>query len=292
MCNDYRFFNLVIMPDTPIQVSGHAGSLSMHAGGAWILKQCSAVEAHFYQSVWQEDTEGADALRPLMPVCYGIADDRGQWLPGWSCPLQLEPSSMYHVLLENLTAGFERPCVSDWKIGTQLYDERDPYLTEEKRTRMQRKAAETTSGSFGLRVTGWQTWNKAQQTYIRANKAPGRAANTVADLDSLWQHVLDGGDERCNALRRRISRYTLQQLEHIQQVMSSLEVRVRGASVLVIYEGDDETAAAKLSGSGGPPVSLRLIDYAHARWCHGEGPDPGAALGLTTLIGVVRRACD
>lgn len=277
------------MADAPIQVSGHAGSLSVHAQGSWVLKQCSPVEAHFYQSVWQENVLGAEALRPLMPKCYGIAGNDGRWLSGWGAPFAVDSSPMYSVLLENLTNGFVRPCVSDWKIGTQLYDERDPLLTDEKRTRMQRKAAETTSGSFGLRVTGWQTWNTATDTYMRADKAPGRAARSLEDLDALWLAVLDGGSTECTARRRDLGKYILHELEHIRNVLSTLDLRIRGASVLVIYEGDESAAKARLATSS--PVCLRVIDYAHARWCHGEGPDSGADLGLNTLISVVQRTC-
>lgn len=277
------------MADAPIQVSGHAGSLSVHAQGSWVLKQCSPVEARFYQSVWQDSVPGAEALRPLMPACYGIADNHGDWLSGWDVPLSLESSPMYSVLLENLTQGFVRPCVSDWKIGTQLYDERDPLLTDVKRTRMQRKAAETTSGSFGLRVTGWQTWNTATNTYTRADKAPGRAARTLEDLDALWLRVLDGGSAESTLARRNLGKYILRDLGRIKHVLGTLDLRIRGASVLVIYEGDEAAVKARLSSSS--PVCLRVIDYAHARWCHGEGPDRGADLGLETLISVVRRTC-
>lgn len=277
------------MADAPIQVSGHAGSLSVHADGSWVLKQCSPVEAHFYQSVWQEDVPGSETLRPLMPACYGIADKDGQWLDGWGEPFALKPSPMYSVLLENLTEGFVRPCVSDWKIGTQLYDERDPLLTDEKRARMQRKAAETTSGSFGLRVTGWQTWNTNTNSYVRADKAPGRAAESHDDLIALWMRVLDSGSAECTAERRQLCKYVLRELEHIRNVLRTLDLRIRGASVLVIYEGDADAAKAMLATSS--PVSLRVIDYAHARWCHGEGPDRGAELGLDTLISVVQRTC-
>ncbi|WFD33690.1 hypothetical protein MCUN1_000503 [Malassezia cuniculi] len=278
------------MTDVPIQVSGHEGSLSVHADGSWVLKQCTSVEANFYQSVWKQDTPGADELKPLMPICYGIADQDGQWLPGWDSPMQLERSSAFSILLENLTSGFVRPCVSDWKIGTQLYDERDPLLTDEKRTRMQRKAAETTSGSYGLRVTGWQTWNATTKAYYRAGKEPGRAATSLDDLDELWRRVMDGDDDVGGTPNSRIlGRYIVEQLQHIRHVLSTLHVRIRGASILVIYEGDSDAAKKRLES--GSPVSLRLIDYAHARWCHDEGPDAGADLGLETLIGVVQRTC-
>lgn len=56
-------------------------------------------------------------------------------------------------MLENLTYGYLHPSVLDAKLGTVLYDEN---ATEEKKARMIKKAAETTTGQVGLRLTGCQ----------------------------------------------------------------------------------------------------------------------------------------
>lgn len=57
------------------------------------------------------------------------------------------------LVLENLTHRFLRPNVLDIKLGTQLYDED---ASAEKRERMQRASEASTSGTTGIRLTGFQ----------------------------------------------------------------------------------------------------------------------------------------
>lgn len=61
------------------------------------------------------------------------------------------------ILIENLTAetptagGFVRPTVIDLKLGTQMWD---PDSSEEKKERMEKVSKETTTGRWGVRITG------------------------------------------------------------------------------------------------------------------------------------------
>lgn len=48
---------------------------------------------------------------------------------------------------------FQKPNLLDIKLGTVLYDED---ATPEKRARMEKAAAETTSSETGIRITGFQ----------------------------------------------------------------------------------------------------------------------------------------
>lgn len=57
------------------------------------------------------------------------------------------------LVLENLTHRFQRPNVLDIKLGTQLYDED---ASDEKKERMQRASEASTSGTTGIRLTGFQ----------------------------------------------------------------------------------------------------------------------------------------
>lgn len=57
------------------------------------------------------------------------------------------------LVLENLTHRFVRPNVLDIKLGTQLFDE---HASEEKKARMTKAAADTTSAQTGVRLTGFQ----------------------------------------------------------------------------------------------------------------------------------------
>jgi 1D-myo-inositol-tetrakisphosphate 5-kinase/inositol-polyphosphate multikinase len=57
------------------------------------------------------------------------------------------------IVLQNLTHPFVRPCVLDVKLGTQLYDED---ASPEKARRMEEVSRATTTGTTGLRLTGFQ----------------------------------------------------------------------------------------------------------------------------------------
>lgn len=78
-------------------------------------------------------------------------------------------------MLENLTYGYLHPSVLDAKLGTVLYDEN---ATEEKKARMIKKAAETTTGQVGLRLTGCQ---------VRAQRAGAGTRPNLADRQTWHQ---------------------------------------------------------------------------------------------------------
>lgn len=101
-------------------------------------------------------------------------------------------------------------------------------------------------------------------------------------------------------------------------------MRFIGASILLVYEGDEDKLrqafeqadAGKVRGDGGepdvavvddedsedevsvasdadsevdeicPPITLRMIDFAHTWLVEGEGPDRGVLKGVETLEGL------
>lgn len=91
----------------------------------------------------------------------------------------------------------------------------------------------------------------------------------------------------------------------IRQVLTSFEMRMVGASILIAYEGDWEQAKEKLARTEdeeeeegeddesedeekpGPPYVVKLIDFAHTRITLGRGPDEGVLTGLDTLLGLI-----
>jgi 1D-myo-inositol-tetrakisphosphate 5-kinase/inositol-polyphosphate multikinase len=111
----------------------------------------------------------------------------------------------------------------------------------------------------------------------------------------------------------------------LKSVLETLEMRFVGASILLVYEGDeaklqeafDHVDAGKVRGDGAepdvaivddddddeddedddderseasedqveicPPITLRMIDFAHTWLVEGEGPDRGVLKGVETL---------
>lgn len=107
---------------------------------------------------------------------------------------------------------------------------------------------------------------------------------------------------------------------HLRDVLASLEIRMVGGSLLVVYEGDEEKAregvawmkewekSVKDDGDDDDvlnddgesededddetsedittpsPYTVKLIDFAHTRFAPGLGPDEGVLLGLSTFL--------
>ena len=93
-----------------------------------------------------------------------------------------------------------------------------------------------------------------------------------------------------------------EEIAEIREVFSSLEIRMVGASLLIIYEADWTRAEESLTSFSededekkdeddesdsirpGPPFVVKLIDFAHTRLAPGEGPDQSVLLGMDTIL--------
>ena len=267
-----------------IQVGGHPGIVQ--ECGQYVLKRALNTETMFYETTY-ETSGGSDAkkamFRAWMPLCYGIADAQGHWLPGWPrIPLddvQLPQLSIgsHTLVLENLVRPFVYANVCDIKLGTILYNDQNTELSSEKRERMHQKASDTTSGTFGIRITGFCTWDASKQAFVQSGKAPGKAARTKEDLQRL---LYDAWGASSPVRERVIHTHLLPRIEALRDTLAHLPVKIRSASVLVIMEGDDARLQALLA-RGERVLDVRIIDFAHSRWA--EAPDDGVLLGLETL---------
>lgn len=86
----------------------------------------------------------------------------------------------------------------------------------------------------------------------------------------------------------------IKDLEEVHAIFSKVEVRMRGASLLVVYEGEPSRLGQALAGGGGGEADegqaqVRLIDFGHATLVPGQGPDQGVLLGLSTVLDLARR---
>ncbi|OAG43185.1 hypothetical protein AYO21_02471 [Fonsecaea monophora] len=121
--------------------------------------------------------------------------------------------------------------------------------------------------------------------------------------------------QRAEFLIRRFIR----ELESIQYVLENEESRMYSASVLMVYEGDPQTLEASIAkeeeedardaGDGDNEDNeedededddeeedvrphkvheVRLIDFAHAKWTPGDGPDQNVLAGIQSLLRILR----
>ena len=251
------------------------------------------------------------------------------------------------VVLENVAAGFKKPNILDVKLGARLWSDDAPMA---KKVKLDKVAEETTSKPLGLRIAGMKTYqgipnngeeNITSDGYRLYDKSYGRtfSAETIAQGFEDYFRLTKGVKAK-GAIRKVIKRF-VEDLRAIESVMEKEESRMYSASLLLVFEGDQqalEDAFAterdiiasldrKLSngndrvdddlmegngptdGSGivanvnvddregeegdedeevkFPAIqNLKLIDFAHAEWTPGQGPDENMLHGIrnTTKI--------
>ncbi|BGP32830.1 hypothetical protein JCM10296v2_004615 [Rhodotorula toruloides] len=333
------------------QVGGHAATiLASPIDASTLIKPASARELAFYTQVAPTLADGT-FVGEWTPAFYGTLKLEGK--VGQSGAVEtldtdgdeegeVEPEML---VLENLTYRFLRPNVLDIKLGTQLFDED---ASEEKKARMTKAAAASTSGETGIRLTGFQVWDAASQGYIPTAKPYGRSLKPAElssgiarffypPLSSLSQAEKDALNDALPSsapstsattsattvatpatpatpptpaplpldLLLPVLRTLVRRLDELISLFSTLEVRMRGGSLLIVTEGDpsaleaallrsmeDEDDSASVSTTDGDgnakphtrlAYEMRLIDFAHTRAAPGEGPDEGVLKGLRTV---------
>lgn len=226
-------------------------------------------------------------------------------------------SDKEYIVLQNLYDGFSQPCILDIKLGAVLVDDT---VTEEKRQRLAKVSAETTSGSLHFRVCGMKVFSGTSTekpvelfpemastvdvvaadggNYIKYNKFFGRALTK----DSVAAGIAQFFPDRLPLRKQLLTRFH-QRLQLIYNCLLDAEIRVKSGSLLFIYEGDPERwdsvddeayfAADPLVDDGVGPDDeieeytlsrLGFIDFAHSKYTPGEGPDENIVVGVENLI--------
>lgn len=197
----------------------------------------------------------------------------------------------------------------DIKLGAQLWDEA---AKPEKRARLDEVSRASTSGSLGYRIAGMRTFvgEKGPEVpgdlkeYVEAddkgywvyNKMYGRKFSAEDVEEGFKAYLLPQVKSKEDVDRAsEVATYFLDQVTDIQKVFESKESRMYSASILFVYEGDREEyektkkvlADYKPSGDEEDEdedlpklAAVKMIDFAHATWHPGKGPDENALHGI------------
>ncbi|KAI5363127.1 putative inositol polyphosphate kinase [Septoria linicola] len=299
--------------------AGHDGVLSDESGEL-IIKPCTDAEVAFYQESLQNHPKFYELMPTFMGTLTlgapaAIPDVTATHEP--ELTQEQKDKNLLHgkaldtqtaIVLENLEAGFKKPNVLDLKLGSILYDL--DKTKPEKAERLDKVASETTSGSLNFRIAGMKVWNG--QSYDTYDKFYGRqfTSSNVNSGFATFFAGLSAGVSKDDA--RQLLETILAEITKARHSLERSESRMYSASILIVYEGDTEALDTLM---GNPPKTprvderaptsfelkksvdeeddeeeerptthrVKMIDFAHAAWTPGKGPDENVIKGLKNV---------
>ncbi|ORC86343.1 putative inositol polyphosphate kinase-like protein [Trypanosoma theileri] len=162
------------------------------------------------------------------------------------------------IVLEDLCSGFTHPCILDIKMGSRQYG-LNP--SEAKLRSKERKAAQSTSMQYGVRLAGMKRWCADTQQYETQSKIAGR----YLTLDELRETVA-----RFTQHSQQLRLSFRAQLRRLRRVFQQQQVfRFYTSSLLFIYDADRPLLSARVV----------MVDFAftYEREELRRGGDPDAA---------------
>jgi len=265
-------------------VGGHEGMLT---DGKHVLKPMQNSsrglrEAAFYETV-ESLAEAQPQLRSLFPAYYGVVQsgDEASRLSRAAKNNEL-PSGASWLKLQDLTAGFNRPCVADVKLGTRTWS---PGSSDRKR----RKAIARYPHQLvaGYRFTGMRVFTSCEASACLPSNHAAVLKNRKlegSELQAVSTHNDSQPSDQCVLLHRRQYGRSLGHLHGMQgwldflsdgqqvrwECIPALLLQLRdmqtwlrqqrrfefySSSLLIVYDADGPADS----------VVVRLIDFAHAK---------------------------
>lgn len=300
-----------------IQAAGHIGGMQSEDGSLYI-KPSTQQEAGFYTALSTDPYFAAIACRFFGVLTEqrtatgdeidlsGLVNADMNFLTTADdlIPRGIRSTDNIAIVLENLYSGFKRPSVLDVKLGTVLWDES---ASAEKRERLDLVSATTTSGIHGLRIAGMSIWDPSSASRQAYDKQFGRSVKPDALVDAFAQFFkyIDAAETK-----HELAAKIYEEVDFIHHIIADYEVRMKSASVLIVFEGDPKTYDTKRTllqqqeqleeeheccsdseeeqSKESQFVKVKIIDFAHSKFTPGLGPDENILKGLVKLRRVFR----
>lgn len=267
--------------------------------GTLVVKPCTAREVAFYEAAMSHPE-----FAFWMPTFFGtLSPDDSVTAAVEAATTGTPVAPVAHtrqssLVLQNLTYGFEKPCVLDVKLGAQLWDE---FAPQAKRDRLDAVSDATTSRSMGFRVAGMKVWKGEEEGYKVYDKTYGRVFTAENVIDAIKEYFASGLEP---GQVKIVAKRFLEKVTEIREVLEGQESRMYSASLLFVFEGDSKAFQQALEDEKNrkPQAEdedededeeeeqdikkvegLKLIDFAHADWTPGQGPDENALQGVRSM---------
>jgi 1D-myo-inositol-tetrakisphosphate 5-kinase/inositol-polyphosphate multikinase len=139
------------------------------------------------------------------------------------------------------------------------------------------------------------------------NKMYGRKFSAEDVNDGFVSYIFPGAKSQAELERaREVLAFFLGEVKDIIEVFEKKESRMYSASILLVYEGDvDEYAKTKQILRSAHPegededednlpklAAVKMIDFAHATWQPGQGPDENALKGMRSTAKILKQLLD
>ncbi|KAI9222676.1 hypothetical protein BC828DRAFT_377834 [Blastocladiella britannica] len=263
------------------QVAGH-NSLLVHSPTT-VAKPCPPTERTFYDRLFNASSDNhLDAVRALVPRYQGALPREDP-----AVAVLADSTKFTDVLvLDNLVAHLNAPCITDIKLGFVLYDAAaDPA----KRAKMERLAAATTNGSVGLRFSGMRL---ATTPPIVHSKEFGKAL-TADTIDDGFVELTRGAGSAPRD-RALVARAVATRMRAFLDAIRPVPGHFVGTSALIVYDASPQPLLEQSLGEAiAASVRVHWIDFAHSELLlsdAGSGADPQFLRGLENAVAAAERA--
>ncbi|CAH1761113.1 2154_t:CDS:2 [Entrophospora sp. SA101] len=223
-------------------VEGH-DKLLLTNDEAVIVKPCNTLEKEFYEtsvlypefSIWIPKFYGSLQLQgvnhnnnSLINLVDNINDNNSDNSDG----IRVVDSLIIRQEIEK----------QNLKLGTQLWGED---ASEEKKQKMIKRALMTTSASLGIKITAFKVYQKSIDNYKDYSREYGY---TLKNEDGIILGLREYFRAEISKDKRSlIIKTIIRELEELYKALENTELRLYGASLFLVYEGDPDALEEALS---------------------------------------------